>query len=76
MKQKRNRKEAHRWSGDVWQLNDKHGPRSGPNSSNEAKQQGGDRTPDRKKEKHKNKKQEQATSEICRKVAEIPPPKR
>ena len=59
----------------MWQLNDKHGPRSGPNSSNEAKQQGGDRTPDRKTEKQKNKKQEQATSEICRKVAEIPPPK-
>ena len=53
MKQKRNRKETHRWSGDVWQLNDKHGPRSGPNSANEAKQQGGDRTPDRKTEKQK-----------------------
>ena len=32
----------------MWQLNDKHGLRSGPNSANEAKQQGGDRTPDKK----------------------------
>ena len=32
----------------MWQLNDKHGLRSGPNSANEAKQQGGDRIPDKK----------------------------
>ena len=42
----------------MWQLNDKHGLRSGPNSANEAKQQGGDRTPD------KNRKQKTGTGNV------------
>ena len=57
---------------DVRQLNDKHGLRSGPNSANEAKNKGAAEH----QTKNKNRKQEQATSEICRKVAEIPPPER
>lgn len=58
---------------------DKHGLRSGlrngPNSAKEAEQLGSDRTPDQKN-KTKTKNHRQATSEIRRKVADIPPLKR
>ena len=51
----------------------KNGLRGGPNSANEAKQLGSDKIPHKKANK---KKQEQATSEMCWKVAETPFPKR
>ena len=64
----------------MWQLNDKHGLRSGPNSANEAKPPNqtnkGATEHQTKKTQQKNEKQEQATSELCRKVAEIPPRER
>ena len=52
MKQKRNRERGTQLVRDVWQLNDKHGLRSGPNSSNDAKTRGRQNT--RKKPKTEN----------------------